>query len=495
MPESTARQRKRPGKAPGRVLGRAELPEAAPGGVLVLERRGDALRAESHAQGAAPLALDALDPLPLHAFALRAAWGSFGPALALEAVEVHTGALDPEREAWDRVTPDTVSRPASPLARWRGAAADLVAMTVTELCPDPVVGEGRRQAAAAALAGTLEAEAAHLDPARRADALVRAIQARVVARQPEQAEQAARRAVEALGQAGAAARLDELERLRGRPALLVRWLEGNECRQPEAEEAGLRAAGVLRPEWEPRVTLGLAVADRGQARALLRRGRQAEGDARLERALVRLARAEALGIEPVLVRELRAELLLDLRRAEAALPLWLARVGPGGERDFAYAWRRLAECQDLLGRQREALEARLAGIALQPRDARGQHGQALAQEAQGLLDKGPAERAGAAAVLDAVAALLDLSGPRAEARQVAGTTRLLLSGREADLCGWVLVRAGLPYAPEGERPSATLVRAAAGDAAALAGLRAAADQDPLIRHLALLDPALAVRVR
>ena len=67
--------------------------------------------------------------------------------------------------------------------------------------------------------------------------------------------------------------------------------------------------------------------------------------------------------------------------------------------------------------------------------------------------------------------------------------------RDRDLAAYVLAHLGPVQAPTGDRPTAILVQARVGDPAARSALSSAGERDPLVLHLAILDPDLATLVQ
>jgi hypothetical protein len=96
-------------------------------------------------------------------------------------------------------------------------------------------------------------------------------------------------------------------------------------------------------------------------------------------------------------------------------------------------------------------------------------------------------------------ALADASGEqgvRDQVRTAAQTARQGSTEREADLIAYARTRCGLGTArPMGDRPTAVLARARAGEEQDRARLRQVARDEPLVQHLALLDPDLLGLVR
>ncbi|MCO5170726.1 MAG: tetratricopeptide repeat protein [Planctomycetes bacterium] len=180
---------------------------------------------------------------------------------------------------------------------------------------------------------------------------------------------------------------------------------------------------------------------------------------------------------------------MDVGRWADALERWarVLAVKPG----YGYGWLRQAQCLEALGRPDEALAAILGCVAHQPAYQRA-WAHAIAAGRQLAAEGRPGLGALALTLaLDHVT----LPGLEGEARAAAAGRPA--DERDAHLAAYAALRLGTTGdAPRrGGAETWVLAPARAGDASARAALREAAARDPLVRHVALLDPALAPLLR
>ncbi len=460
------------------LLGRAAIDAIPTSGRLILERRGDVIRASLEATDGTPRAEIALaHPFAVAAVATRAGWGSSGPAVTFEAVVVDAPAPDPALVARARLDEAAAGGPAATLAwleaassadrgderaAWRLASEQLARVTVPARADPSAFGPtglAQRRARARAVAEALLRVAPDLEPLRSADAVARAGLAAAVA---GDRALAARAAVALREDAVAADRLDALEWVDGRPSLghLLASGYGAAGHRWEDLTAILAIADAIIPEPKPANLLY------NQALAVGRDG--------LEHLEANVAGWEG---------ELR-DALAHLERARAAgYSAWDIEIN-------------VARYLEALGDRAGAIEAGIGGLAAAPR-----HGAIQASLSQLAAGRRDALGAVALCALADAGVTAGAGGPRAlteEARHIASTLPRT-DDRLGDLTGYVLARTGAAgEPPSSDRPTAVLARTRAGihdgsiaRLAAAADLGRAADADRLVRAIALLDPELA----
>jgi hypothetical protein len=454
----------------------ATLSLAAPArrGTLRLERRGPRVSVEADLD-CGRSAWSGLDPAPRPPG--PPAWGSTGPAVSFEAVEYDVGSAPTAgSDAWTRG------------ARRLASLVDL--RPTRDDSTDGRAGLPRRRLVGDLAARELElaGDDARLGADLRADALARAVLARVVAGDSAGAERAATRLVALAGQGPAARAVDALEQVQDRAVLLARLAGGwANVHDNGARDAGLRAALVLAPEQASHVWIELAAGV--PHRTPRPRAGSPEARAASEERLALLSRAQEAGAGDDLLDAGRADVLTDLERFAEAVTLWdraLAR-----EPVEAWWWIRRSQSLSGLGRQVEALESAVGGLAHAGLQARGRVSQLL---------NDPATRA-TPGLQAAVLVALDRLGVQEELVPVGLSLaeRALTGGsaRDRELGRYVLVGADRPAGQADldlaaqDEPAAALWLALRGADGAAARLRAVAARDPLVRHLALLDPRLA----
>ena len=437
--------------------------------------------------GEETLSLSALDPLPPPAFPLAACYGSSGPALRCERVEVRAHARDPEWEAEERALLDGAEEPtAAGTARalWRSGALALARVSDPGRAGAEFVGpaaRSARRAAAKTAAERLEVAARSLPPRPQVDARARALLARVVAGDAEGATRASEGLIQAAGVLSAREALNAIWWTADGRALIDTLVTGYvSIKDVDVREAALRGALLLAPEREAEVLFALSI--NVKHRDPRPDPQTPAGRAALEGALDLLSRARLSGYpDKVELDGIEADYLTQLGRIDDALERW-ARVC--AEKNTWWAWMQRAHCLDSLGRSGEALEAALGCLAA------GRSRPSTHQLVVDLVNKVGRERPGlAAAALTFLGEVLERADLGASAEQLA-TQSLELPGEEGDLAGFVLARAGRPIQRVGRAPSAVLARARSGDSEAQRELRAAADANELVRTLARLDPEL-----
>lgn len=435
-------------------------------GWLLLERDGGGLRGLAGLGEAGEVTLEAADPFG--AEGVGAAWGSSGPRVRALDVEVVAAGVD--------------AAAASPaLDAWRDAARDLARLACPRRADLSLAGRApelraRRRALASASAEALELAAASLPGAVRRDALARAALGYALAGLTADADRLASAAV-AEGAARAREAFDALgpgpEAHRGLVEQLVKgW---SPLESPDLRDAMLTIARRVVPERDAELSLH-------EGEVLYERGRDGEGRPAWERALARYRHARAAGGDLTLIAPREGGVLDLLERREEALVAWreATRLNP----DYVWWWRELARDLAALGQLDEAVVAALGGAA---RGGGNQAHRALVLE----LSTRPGVAPG---VMLAAAWAVSRGVDRVVEERVVVAARAArdgAAGRDADLMALVLGEAP----PPGERPTATLARAARGEPDALAALSRAAAADDLVRHLALLDPALAPHAR
>ncbi len=472
-----------------RLLLVEELPRPPAAGWLWLARDGDRLRAVVVAdEQRRELAL--LHPLPLRAGA--PAYGSTGRSARFAGAEVWLGPDDPARSAFDS-DPDAAS--ADPRGRWRRGALGLARCSDPAWIDPALVGpeaEARRVAGARAAADDLDAAAAGLldDAELRLDARARAVLARVQTTDDAGAAAAARALVDDAGLPRARALVDGLERERARPVLVERLVDGyTTIAHVALREAALRAALVLAPDAEARLAIGMA----GNIRARLPRPdpATAAGKAALEGALALYEQARAKGADPRSFDAAEGDTYSDLGRHEEALARFEActRHSP----HYWWGWVRGGHCLLRLGKPVEALERTLGALSCAV--TRGDIHQTLAE----LINLEEVQGAAPGLVAVALVALADAVAPTDEAgaaklrtdATAMGQRASEADGRDGDLAAYALAALGRRApARAGDRPTAVLARARAGERTDLEAARAA---DPLVDCLVRLDPTLAGR--
>jgi hypothetical protein len=509
----------------GRPVAEAPLPGPRPAAVrLCLERLGG-LRwvgwvAPAGADAPALVALEVIDPVPLRAAPVRALYGSSGPRVRVEAATLACLREDPHQDEVDAAAA-AGREPDGPRAlrdaAWRGAA--LLARVQD---PGPADGAlrgpdgfaARRERLTAARAALLEAATSDvLDLPVRLDARARAALAAILAGDPDDAAAQARALVEVEGAARARARVDALEREADEQPKLVEHLlepfvtEHRPKERPELEadydaidRAGLVVARLLAPDLAGRADHQLARFDR---RALKQAGdRDAAGLARVLAALeaARAGGAPPGGLDGDLADVHQALAWLSAPEAArahrlAARAAWAryAAVEP----DRWWAWRMLAVVDAELGEGADAAEVRQrADLALEELIVtRAVRPGAIGDPALppvidwALARAGPGRRA----AFYLACARTDRPDVREALLLSARAALDSADPRERDLGRYALRRLGVETPPpsslEEERPTLALLRARSGTGDG--GLVAAAAVDPLVKHLARLDPELA----
>jgi tetratricopeptide (TPR) repeat protein len=435
-------------------------------GWLLLERDGGALRGLAGLGEAGAVTLEAADPFG--GPGVRAAWGSSGPRVRALDVEVVAAGVD-----------GPAASPA--LDAWRGAARDLARLACPRRADLSLAGKAseqraRRGALARASAEALELAAGSLSGVVRRDAQARAALGYALAGLTTDADRLTSQAL-AEGDARAREAFDALgpgfDAHRGLVDLLVKgW---SPLESPDLRDAMLTIARRVVPERDAELSLH-------EGEVLYERGRDGEGRPAWERALARYRHARAAGGDLTLIAPREGGVLDLLERREEALVAWreATRLNP----DYVWWWRELARDLAALGHLDEAVVAALGGAA---RGGGNPTHRALVLE----LSTRPGVAPG---VMLAAAWAVSRGVDRAVEERVvvaARAARDAAAGRDADLMALVLGEAP----PPGERPTATLARAARGEPDALAALSLAAAADDLVRHLALLDPALAPHAR
>jgi tetratricopeptide (TPR) repeat protein len=207
--------------------------------------------------------------------------------------------------------------------------------------------------------------------------------------------------------------------------------------------------------------------------------------AQLERALDLLEQARAAGNRHPHLDLWVGETLFDLRRFEEALPH--LQVGVEKNKDNYWSWFRCALCLQAMERPRDALEYAVGALAVEP--GSGGVRNLVTRLCRGLI-RGGVDGLTAAAMLALTQATNEphLLPPAAKIRPRDDP-------RDRDLAAYVLAQGGPVVPPTGDRPTAILVRARLGDEAARSALSSAAARDPLVLHLAKLDPELAPLVQ
>jgi len=471
--------------------------------------------------------VDVVEPLPLRAAPVRAFYGSTGPRVRFDEVWLRRLHEDPRQDEVDAAAALGTPLASKELrdAAWQGAA---LLETVHRPGPHdralcgPLGRPARLERLAAARRALGQAATSDvLDGRVRFDARARALLAAVLAGDADDAARQARALVTAEPDE-ALARVDALERdAEGRPALVANLLvplvgdhrpprvEGEDVRGAvEREEgyqaidrAGLAAARILAPDKASGADYQLARLDRF---LLFRDGdRDAEG---LESVLVKLRAAKAAGAPQGGVDGEIGDVLQALARLEGpdrgrarlveARAAWERYTDVEPARWWAWLQRGridaelsqgTPEADEARRRADAALEELIVTQALRPNALGGDPGRSFAPV---LATAGPGHRAAFLFACSPAGRLAPLDRQLLDdARAAAGSA----DPREADLGRYVLRRLGAapppPPAEEPRRPTLALVRLPSGRGDG--GLKAAAAVDPLVLHLARLDPELA----
>ena len=475
---------------------------------LLLERREDLLIARATIDDE-ELQIETEEPLPLRAHPVQALYGSTGPKLRILAVEVHQGPPSTGRDAFDSMhasgetvltTREQESAPLDdPWATWRQGALNLAAVTrLTWARHDQIGQEGfhSRIEIAKDAASQLRSAARRLPrESARLDALARALLAETLAVRPHATKQLAEELIATAGLDKAQAAVDWLETEGHEPRLLKHLAEGyiQSDRAPRIAMAALQGVRPLAPDLAPTI-------DYYQALVLLQFAKTGGSRAALYRrdALQLLAKARRAGNDDSNLMLNLARVLTELGKLPEALQSW--ERGLAREPQNHWAWRNYSRALNRAGKPREALKAAIGALAF----AQDQLSSQQLVENMVLQFNGKHQRRHNLGLLSA--AVVSLKAAKANPALLTRLERFLegvpwdtrpQDQLESDLQIYVLMRLGkrvnLPKQQTRPILALALARHLQANDPEVAGqlLRDAANSEPLVAHLARLDPLLA----